>query len=208
MAQRQAPKSRGRAGSRPRARPRRDEILQAVRSLVARDGLAGLTALKVAAEVPISEASIFYHFSTMEVLLAETALSVLDEEVASLVRLAEQAPSGIDAALSILRGRLELYRDQPLLIDLVHVHGLTRMSEEQRERAIGLVNGVFDALEAKFPRSRREGDLRRRLGSLWLLSEGLLLQQRQIAVGKLTTKATSQAILEDAMAFARAGLER
>lgn len=207
MPEPQVPQTRREPPKKPRARPRKAEILAAVRALVAREGLGSVTVLGVAAEVPISEPSIFYHFSTKEDLLAETALSVLSEELEALQQAALSAGPGVRVVVAVIERRFSFYESRPNELELVHHHGLSLLSAHQRERAIEMVNAIFDTWELALGDGKRSKTVRRSLGPVWLMSEGLLQMQYRVAKGLLTTKHTPREMLTEVCKLARATLQ-
>lgn len=180
--------------SRPRARPRRVEILRATREVLETAGVAGLTALKVAERVPISEAAVFHHFRSKDELLLELGLELAAEEMQYLGDVARSARNGVEAVCAVVRGRIDHYRDRPETLELVHFWTLSRADTERREALFALSNEVFDILERRLRddiRARRAPpvrNLRRYIVSAWVMSDGLILAQHRMHRGHLTSR--------------------
>jgi AcrR family transcriptional regulator len=84
---------------------RREEILNAAATVVARTGFARARVADVAAEMGVSTALVFYHFETKDRLLSEAFLQAAQ---ADLVRL-DRAVAGRGTAAERLRAVLRLY---------------------------------------------------------------------------------------------------
>lgn len=101
-----------------RGRQRRQQLIDAALTVLARDGLSGFTHRAVAAEAGVAPASVTYHFSGIDELAVSTMLAAADAFVASLRgRVEDDSVAAYAAALadelSAHRGRVvagyELY---------------------------------------------------------------------------------------------------
>ncbi|MCW2584131.1 MAG: TetR family transcriptional regulator [Klenkia sp.] len=85
-------------GRRARGEGTRGELLDAVRRLVARDGVDAVTHRTVAAEAGVAKTSVAYHFATLDGLLAAALARQTDELLAAV--------PAVGADLHWLSGRL------------------------------------------------------------------------------------------------------
>jgi len=85
-------------GRRARGEETRGELLDAVRRLVAREGVDAVTHRTVAAEAGVAKTSVAYHFATLDGLLAAALAQQTDELVAAV--------PAVGADLHWLAGRL------------------------------------------------------------------------------------------------------
>jgi AcrR family transcriptional regulator len=91
-------------GRRP-AEVRREELLRAAATVVARRGFAGARATDIAAELGVSTALVFYHFDTKERLLSKAFLHAAEADLQRLDRVV----TGRGSAADRLRAVLHLY---------------------------------------------------------------------------------------------------
>jgi len=91
--------------ARHQAEIRREEIVQAAVTVVARLGFARTRIADVAAELGVSRALVFYHFDTKERLLSEAFLHAAQADLARLDRVVARAGT----AAARLGGVLRLY---------------------------------------------------------------------------------------------------
>lgn len=88
-------------------------ILQAVRTVLAREGYAGTTIAKVAAEAGVSRGLLHYHFKNKEEMIANVLRANMEGSADLVFALSEQSESAeafADAVVQALRSRL---RDDP-----------------------------------------------------------------------------------------------
>lgn len=89
----------------------REELVDAARTILTRDGVKGFTVKAVAAEADVSKPAFYYYFDSREHLIAELADRVLAREAAALVEAAYRAESPPQAAGEVLRTRVRFYTE-------------------------------------------------------------------------------------------------
>lgn len=175
MSTKNAPRSRH--GARARA-----EILASAREVARRDGIALLTMKSVAEHAGVSKPSVHYHFNSKETLIRSLAIELSHEEIATVTKAVESAPSGPAVLTSLVRAfvdvhvtELELFRAQYLWSQVVGI---------ERELADAQVNpgmnALFDAVERRLDDERARGtvvpgvQLRRVAVAAWCSALGLV----------------------------------
>lgn len=88
---------------RRRAEVRREELLHAAASVVARQGFARIRVSDVAAELGVSTALVFYHFETRERLLSEAFLHAAEADLARVDRAVARRGTAADRLRAVLR---------------------------------------------------------------------------------------------------------
>jgi len=138
-----------RIARRERRRERsREEILDAARRVLLRNGVAATTLEAVAKEVGVSKPALYYYFASKNALLFELIFGALGEEAQAIHDAVENAQSGAEALRAIIRESVNAFT--PGLDDfrLAFLHG--------QVAAPGSVH--FDA--EQFARIRPHNDLR------------------------------------------------
>jgi AcrR family transcriptional regulator len=99
---------------------RREEIVRAAFAVAARDGLAGVTARSVAAQAGVSSGLVFFHFKSVDALLAALLHWVLERTVvAGEIRgLAAALGSPSERMMAIVRRDLERLPRQRARVEL------------------------------------------------------------------------------------------
>jgi AcrR family transcriptional regulator len=88
---------------RRRAEVRREELLNAAATVVARQGFAGTRVSDVAAELGVSTALVFYHFESKERLLSEAFLQAAEADLARLDRAVTRRGTSVQRLRAVLR---------------------------------------------------------------------------------------------------------
>ncbi|HEX7298412.1 MAG TPA: TetR/AcrR family transcriptional regulator [Solirubrobacteraceae bacterium] len=138
-------------------------IVEAMRSSVARRGVAGSTFDHVAREAGVSRGLLHYYFGTKERLLAEVVrrdcelrMVALDEQLAG----AHDADGVIDALLQSLR---RFVRDEPEFLTVVfELFTLSRRNDEIAVEFAALLRRMREHVAALLARKQVEGALRLR----------------------------------------------
>lgn len=87
----------------------RQEIQQAARAVLLRDGVAGLTLEAVAREAGVTKQGLLYHFASKEELVFEIWLEECEREAAEIAAAVEAAADGGAALEAIIRTYVERY---------------------------------------------------------------------------------------------------
>jgi AcrR family transcriptional regulator len=119
--------------------PTAQALLSGARTVVARDGLAGLTIDAIVAETGVNRAAIRYYFGSKDGLLAALVDSLLHDTAASLLKQTSSLPQG--------RERLRLCME-----------GAQTIAEDTE------AYGIFFSI---LPETMRDDDLRSRLANLY-----------------------------------------
>lgn len=170
-------------GGRALAGEKAQRIVEAMRTSVARRGVAGSTFDHVAREAGVSRGLLHYYFGTKERLLAEVVrrdcdlrMSVLDEQLA-------EARSA-DAFVGMLAVQLEelVREDQEFLTIVFELFTLSRRNEEIAAEFAELVRRQREHVAALLAAKQQEGVLRLRAEPdaiaevLFALADGLSLR--------------------------------
>ncbi len=134
----------------------RDQILEAARKALIREGYERITTRRIAEEAGVNIATLHYHFGTKEALLAEAARYSLNRIEQQLRHIIEAAPNAREAISRALQTVLVLVRDQPgiLRYDLA-VRGFR--DEAARRDAIAMYETYQAITREIFHRHLREG---------------------------------------------------
>jgi AcrR family transcriptional regulator len=141
---------------------RREQIVRATIRCLARDGYAGLTMKRVAAEAAVSQGILHYYFRDKAAMLAAAALRVtadLDRRVAVEARGARDARTRLRAVIrACLETAVESRDFWTVFIEFwgeaLHHHHLARVNRQAYARARRLIGSAL-------ARGRAEGDVRR-----------------------------------------------
>lgn len=169
----------------------RDEIVDAARDIVLRDGASGFTLAAVAAELGLTNPALYYYFSSREALIAELVIREYLACGAAVRDAVEATDSGADAVEALIRTVFDRYRRELYLFTLVH------------QRLGDLPNIAID--EAWLERIRPVNDMLYRGAEERLLADqraGVFPADRdarrfaftahQAVIGMLTTKAMTE----------------
>lgn len=163
-----------RVARRERRRDRsREEIIDAVRRVLFRDGLAATTLLAVAREVGLTKAALYYYYPSKDAMLFEAIFGALDAQARAIHDAVEHAPDGRAAVRALIRetfghfaGRLDDFR-LAFLHGQVAVPGSVRVAPEQFERVRPLndlvYGGTAEKLTAQWKKKRGRADVDPRL---------------------------------------------
>lgn len=95
----------------------RNEILEATRTILTREGTSGFTLEAVAQELQLTKAALYYYFPSKDALLFEAVHSELRSEAERIAKAVEPAASGkaalrtlIETSFEHYRGRLDAFR--------------------------------------------------------------------------------------------------
>ena len=154
------PKGRYLAGEKSdregRGEQTRDQILEAARKALIREGYERITTRRIAKEAGVNIATLHYHFGTKEALLAEAARYGLRRIEQQLRHIIESAPSASEAVSRALQAVLVLVREHPgiLRYDLA-VRGFR--DEVARHDAIAMYETYQSLTREIFTRHLSEG---------------------------------------------------
>jgi AcrR family transcriptional regulator len=204
-----APSGEREARKERRQQERRTELLAAARTVLAREGVAGLTMEAVAAAADVSKPAVFYYFRSKEELVGALAVEQLEAEVVVLEAAVAGAPSGVEALAALARAKVDFYAED---LDAFRVAYLWPQliglpPELLRERVYPLSQRVNDALEARLREDARQGRLApgfepRRLANLaWTTAHGLLALVAGLERAGGTTRHTLVQLRDEACAL-------
>ncbi|MCE9670674.1 TetR/AcrR family transcriptional regulator [Myxococcus stipitatus] len=206
-AERQARKARRQEG-------RRKAILVAARAVLVREGVLGFTLEAVAAEADLSKPSLFYYFRSKEELVGELAVDGLAREVEALEAAIAQATSGVEALVTLVRVKVDLYAEDLESFRVVYLwpQFLGGPGAAWRERLYALSARLNDALEARLQADLKAGRLgqglqpRRLANVAWTVAHGLLSVVAGMENAGGNTRHTVSQLRDEACALlARAG---
>jgi len=138
-----------------------ERIVDAMRTSVARRGVAGSTFDHVAREAGVSRGLLHYYFGTKERLLAEVVRRDCDVRMASLDERMADARSLEDVMARLLAELQELVDREPEILTLIfELFTLGRRNEELAAEFAELVRRTRDQLAGVLAAKRDEGVLR------------------------------------------------
>lgn len=99
-----------RVARRERRRERsREEIVEATRRVLARDGLPGTTLDAVAREVGLTKAALYYYYPSKDALLFDAVYDILERQARSIAAAVDEATDGGSALRAIIRETVRAY---------------------------------------------------------------------------------------------------
>jgi AcrR family transcriptional regulator len=135
------PEPTPRIARRERRRDRsREEILEAARVVLLRNGIAATTLDAVAKEVGVTKAAIYYYFASKDALLFEMVFRTIEAQALAIHRAVERADNGADALGAIIRETVQHFAPRLDDFRLAYLHGqvagpdVVRMEAQQLER--------------------------------------------------------------------------
>jgi AcrR family transcriptional regulator len=152
-----------RIARRERRRERsREEILDATRRILLRDGIAATTLDAVAKEVGVTKAALYYYFSSKDALFFELVFATIEAHAHAVHDAVESAKDGGDALRAIIRETVGAFAPRmddfrlAFLQGQVSGPGAVHVSEEQFARLRPL-NDLVYAGAAKLLTKERKG---------------------------------------------------
>src|SRR5688572_24285162 len=122
------------AGTAPRRRSRRDEILEIAVSLFASRGYHGVSMDDIGAAAGVTGPALYHHFAGKEAMLVAALIPVSERLLAGGRERVSRHPADPDRALAALVDfHVTFALDDPAVIAL-HLHELDRLPEEPRRQ--------------------------------------------------------------------------
>jgi AcrR family transcriptional regulator len=113
-----------RAARRERRRDRsREEILAAARSVMLRQGIAGMTLDAVAREVGVSKTALYYYFASKDALIFELVFDNLQSQARAVHDAVETTTTGAAALEAMLRASVKVFASRLDDFRLAFLHG-------------------------------------------------------------------------------------
>jgi len=140
---------------------RREQILDAAREVLVRDGLDGFTALAVARAADCSKPALFYYFDSLEEIAAALAESLFRQEAQALRTAIDAADTGIAGISALVRAYVDHHaRDLEIFSVLQAWSRRAGVQERLLAREVyPAAAEINDRLEAMLRRDRRAGRL-------------------------------------------------
>ena len=143
----------------------REEILDAARSVLLRDGIAATTLDAVAKQVGMSKTALYYYFPSKDALFFELVFGNLQSQAQAVHDAVEKAPTGGDALGAIVRESVRTFAPRLDDFRLAYLHGQVAAQgavhfDEQQFARIRPLNELWFAGAAKKlgeERKRRPG---------------------------------------------------
>ncbi len=177
-----SPQERRLARKSRRHENRRQLLLDHARELLHAHGPLAFTMEQLATAADTSKASLYYYFRAKEDVIAALAVEALGREVAQVSRAVVRATTGIDAALALLRTRVEHFLSEPddfrVLYQWAPVLGQAQRLSLAEVYPLSAV--IYTTLEAKLQRDSKLGllhpdtDPRTFAELAWMTAHGLL----------------------------------
>jgi AcrR family transcriptional regulator len=97
----------------PNQLAKQEQIVEAARQVLARDGLAGCTARAIAAAGPLTKSAIHYYFSDIELLIDRAMAALVTDFLAELRKVAAKYDDPAERLWAVLETYLETFADNP-----------------------------------------------------------------------------------------------
>jgi AcrR family transcriptional regulator len=130
-----------RIARRERRRERsREEIVEAARRVLVRNGISGTTLDAVAAEIGVTKAALYYYYPSKEVLFFEVIFGAVEAQANAIHAAVESAPSGAAALRAIIRETVQTFAPRIDDFRLAFLHnqvvkpGTVRLTADQFAR--------------------------------------------------------------------------
>ncbi|WP_222853714.1 TetR/AcrR family transcriptional regulator [Fodinicola acaciae] len=133
----------------PNQLAKRQQIVDAARLVLARDGLAGCTARAVADASPLTKSAIHYYFADMDDLIDQAMAGHIDAFVANLRAAAARQDAAADRFWAAVRDYVETFRQQPGVLRLWFAYWISATTKNRLtaiETMHDSVAGIFAEL--------------------------------------------------------------
>src|SRR6185295_10015043 len=101
----------------------REEILEATRRVLLRDGLAATTLDAVAREVGVSKTALYYYYPSKDALLFELVFGAMETQARAVHGAVERAADGGEALRAIIRETVHTFASRLDDFRLAFLHG-------------------------------------------------------------------------------------
>jgi AcrR family transcriptional regulator len=101
----------------------REEILEAARHVLLRNGIAGTTLDAVAKEVGVSKTALYYYFPSKDALFFELVFGNLHLQAQAVHDAVEKTATGADALGALMRASVEIFTPRLDDFRLAYLHG-------------------------------------------------------------------------------------
>lgn len=141
----------------------REEILDATRSVLLSQGLAGLTLSAVARELDLTKAALYYYYASKEALVFELIYLSLESHAAAVGGAVATATSGAEALEALIRTAAADYGSRmdelrlAYLVPQVGAAGGARLSPELLARIRPFNDRMYGAVADKIREDQRTG---------------------------------------------------
>lgn len=192
----ETPEAASRAARRQRRRDRsREEILDAARRILLKDGIAGTTLAAVAKEVGMSKAALYYYYPSKDAMFFELVFSVLEKHANRVHDAVEKETSGGTALRAIIRESVKNFASHLADFQLAYLHGQLAAKGEvhfnaQQFARIRPLNDLWFAGAAKYLSEER----RKRPGRARVEPRLMAFLAYVAAIGLLTVKGMVESV--------------
>lgn len=170
----ETPEVSARVARRERRRERsREEIIEAARRVLLRDGIAAATLEAIAQEVGLTKAAIYYYYPSKDVLLFEVVFGIFQAQSDAIHAAVESAENGGQALRAIIRETIHVFASHMDDFRLAFLHGqvakpgTVRVGGEQFARIRPLNDLAYgsatELLSKDWDRARGRADVEPRL---------------------------------------------
>lgn len=133
----------------------RDALVDATVSVLARQGFSSTSARAVAEQAGVAPGGVFYHFGSMDDLLAEVFTTCIDRRIARLgAAVAVPGPELADSLTQAVRDEFAHIESRAMLeltVGAIDSPGLAGRVREGLDRSIGFTRQIVDLLLADSP---------------------------------------------------------
>ena len=183
----------------PNQDSKRQQIIEAARVVLARDGLAGCTARAVADASPLTKSAINYYFASMDEIIDLAVAAHVEAMLAALRAVAARERDPYQRLHAVLRAYLDTFADQPHAAYLWFEYWIAaarRGATVPAEAMLAAVRELLTELLAGLPAAAgRPADPALAASALlsWLL--GTLVQQQVGPLPSATVRAEADRVL-------------
>jgi AcrR family transcriptional regulator len=145
-------------------RARREAIVDAAQELIAIEGYHGLRMDAVADAAELSKGTLYLYFENKDALCAAVATRLIDGLIPVAERALEEATTGLDAVVGLLRGYYEFTRGHPhhFRFALAWLNEGERMDDSSEAFQVyrSRVGRMLSLVTASLERGQRDGSIR------------------------------------------------
>jgi AcrR family transcriptional regulator len=130
----------------PNQLEKQQQIIEAARVVLARDGLAGCTARAVADASPLTKSAIHYYFADMDDLVDRAMAGHIDAFVRNLRSAADRHEQPADRFWTVVRDYLDTFRERPSIATLWFGYWISATSKNR----LAAIESMHTAVTAIF----------------------------------------------------------
>ncbi len=130
----------------PNQRSKQQQIIDAARVVLVRDGLAGCTARAVADASPLTKSAVHYYFHDIHEIIDRAVAAHLDDLLADLRDVAAQYPDPAERLWAVIQTYLATFTDKPHAAFLWFEYWVTVSRRHSTDTVAQMVDTLHDLL--------------------------------------------------------------